>query len=72
MVTIKTIWLYVIILAATAGGFGAGYIIPSADVDMMRQLNLANEQIERLAVNCAGEKEAFKQTPIVQSPSRGF
>jgi|ThiBiot_300_plan_2_1041538.scaffolds.fasta_scaffold00758_19 hypothetical protein len=72
MLTIKYVWLYVIILVAGAGGFGAGYMVPSSDEDLVNKLKLANEQIERISVDCDKPKETFKRGEIVKSPSRGF
>lgn len=72
MITIKYIWFYAVVLVASVGGFGAGYMVPHSDEDLAQQLRQANEQIESIAVTCAKEKEAFKRVPIVDSPSRGF
>lgn len=73
MITIKTIWLYSALVASLLVGTGAGYMIPSSsNEDLSRQLRLANEQIESIARNCAGEKEVYKRGEITHSPSRGF
>lgn len=70
MVTIKYVWFYAVVFVASLSGFGAAYV--TQPEDLSKELKLANEQIERIALNCAREKEAFKQAPVVQSPSRGF
>lgn len=73
MLTIKYIWLCVIILVTAAGSYGAGYMTPDTDEDLAEQLKRAQDQIGRLYMNCDKPTKKFERGEIVKpTVPRGF
>ncbi len=70
MLTIKYLWLYMLILLSGAGGFGAAYMaLPSDHAALERQLLEAKIEIEELKRHCA---PVMNQAPIKEGRRRGL
>lgn len=69
MLTIKYLWLYMIILLSSAGGFGAAYVALPSDQGLGRQLLEARMEIDELKKRCL---PARKRVPIQEGSKKGF
>jgi hypothetical protein len=70
MLTIKYVWFYVIVFAATTAGIGVGMVSSPSQSDIEKALRLQAEEIA--AMDCSKEGGSWKKAPVVESPSRGF
>lgn len=70
MLTIKYVWLYAIIFAATTAGIGAGMIASPSQSDIEAALRRQAE--EMAAMDCEKTGNTWRRGEVRNSPGKGF
>ena len=71
MLTIKYVWFYAVIVAATVGGLGAGIANSPSQGDIENALKQQSEAMAAMDCEKAPEN-TWKRVAPEKSPSRGF
>ena len=70
MLTIKYVWLYMIIFAATSVGYGVGHVSSPSQSDIEAALRRQAEEIA--AMDCEKTGNTWRRGEVRNSPSKGF
>lgn len=70
MLTIKYVWFYAVIAAATVGGLGAGIAISPSQGDIENALKQQSEAMA--AMDCEKTGNTWKRVDPRNTPSKGF